>query len=165
MITSLPDVLSDLRSAEYFAKPWHMVPHKANLFKQNLTDGAISKHYCLGLCLHWVWGWSTGKFCVHTYELKAKTSNGSLSRRWFKWPSVNVTLAISGHLGVQNVCRGRVGKRPLCRSQVNSKNARVSQKIDRKGRWPLTPFQLYLCMIKRNLLRMPEYALLLVPGL
>ena len=32
------------------------------------------------------------------------------------------------------VDRGRVGKRLLCRSQINSKNARVSQIIDLKGR-------------------------------
>ena len=32
------------------------------------------------------------------------------------------------------VDRGHVGKRPLCRSELNSKNARVSQTIDRKGR-------------------------------
>ena len=31
---------------------------------------------------------------------------------------------------------GRVGKRPLCRSQINSKSARVSQTIDRKDRQP-----------------------------
>ena len=30
---------------------------------------------------------------------------------------------------------GHVGKRPLCRSQINSKNARVSQTIDRKSSW------------------------------
>ena len=31
------------------------------------------------------------------------------------------------------VDRGRDGKRPLCRTQINSKNARVSQTFDRKG--------------------------------
>ena len=30
--------------------------------------------------------------------------------------------------------RGRVGHRPLCRSQTNSKIAKVSQIIDHKGR-------------------------------
>ena len=31
---------------------------------------------------------------------------------------------------------GCVGKRPLCRSKINNEKARVSQTIDRKGRWP-----------------------------
>ena len=30
---------------------------------------------------------------------------------------------------------GSVGHRPLCRNQINSKNARMSQAIDQKGRW------------------------------
>ena len=52
----------------------------------------------------------------------------------FNWPSVHTALTVSGHLGVQ------IGW-PWPRwgatvSQIKSKNTRVSQTIDRKGRWP-----------------------------
>ena len=45
--------------------------------------------------------------------------------------SVHTALTISGDLGEKMIDRGRVGKRRLIRSQINSKNARVSQTIDR----------------------------------
>ena len=43
--------------------------------------------------------------------------------------SVHIALAVSGHLGVNMVDRGRVVQRPLCKGQIDSKNARVSQTI------------------------------------
>ena len=69
-------------------------------------------------------------------ELKSINSDSSLSRRdltghlfTLRWPLVVIWVC-------KLVDRGRVGERPLCRSQIKSKNARVSQTIDRKGRWP-----------------------------
>ena len=38
MVTCLPVLLSDLRSAARFAKPYGF-PHSANMFTQHLTDG------------------------------------------------------------------------------------------------------------------------------
>ena len=74
------------------------------------------------------------RLILSAFKLKAIDSDPSLSCRGFNWPSVNIALAVSGHLGVQMLDRGHVGKKPLCRSQINSKNAMVSQTIDRKGR-------------------------------
>ena len=111
-----------------------MVPLNANLFTQHPTDGAISKHYHLGLCSNSVRGWSTSKFWVHMNK-KTINSDRSLSCRWFNWPSVNIALAFSSHLGVQNSWSWPCGKGLLCKSQINSKNTRVSQTIDREGRW------------------------------
>ena len=48
--------------------------------------------------------------------------------------SVQIALAVSGHLGLSMVEHGRVGQRPLCRGQIDRKNARVSQTNDSKGR-------------------------------
>ena len=48
--------------------------------------------------------------------------------------SVHIALIVSGHLGVNMVDRDRVRERPLCTSQIENENARVSQTNDRKGR-------------------------------
>ena len=45
------------------------------------------------------------------------------------WPLVVIWV-------YRTVDHDHVGKRPLWRSQINSKNASVSQTIDRKGRGP-----------------------------
>ena len=47
---------------------------------------------------------------------------------------VSVALTVSGLLGVKRVDGGRIGQRPLCRGQIDCKNAaRVSQTNDREG--------------------------------
>ena len=124
MVTSLPVILSDQMSPSLSP----MAPLSANLFMQH-SDGAIRK-YCLGLCLHSVSGCSTGKFLEYN-ELKVTTAFladdliGYLST--LLWPSMVIWM-------YKMVDHGHLGKRPLCRSQINSNNARVSQTIDRKGR-------------------------------
>ena len=49
---------------EMFGEAWSpmSVPDLAPDDDEHLPDGAISKHYRIGLCLHSVWVWSTGKF-------------------------------------------------------------------------------------------------------
>ena len=47
-------------------------------------------------------------------------------------PSVHIAVAVSGQFDVNTVDRDRVRERPLCRGQIDSKNASVSQTNDRK---------------------------------
>ena len=51
----------------------------------------------------------------------------------FNRQSVHTALNVSGHWVYKMIDCGRIGKRPLCSSQINSKNARVSQTIDCKA--------------------------------
>ena len=81
-----------------------------------------------------VWRRSTGKYRV--CELMAISSDHTLSRRRFNQPSVHIASAVSLVFIwlYKMVDRGRIGQRPLCRIQINSEMARVSQTIDPKGR-------------------------------
>ena len=72
---------------------------------------------------------TVSKYCIHVWELTAVLS-------------VHVALAVSGlggRFGVNMVDRGCVGQRPLCRGQIDSENAKVSQTTNGcKFRWPVS---------------------------
>ena len=110
-------------SKDFFSKP-------SNICAERLTDRASGKCFRLGL---WTVSWeTTGKYRVNVNKRQCQLS------------SVQIALAVSAHLGLNLVDLGRVGQRPLYRGQIGSKNVRVSQINDRKGRWPSRQFLLYM---------------------
>ena len=50
--------------------------------------------------------------------------------------SFHIALVVAGHLDVTMLGRDRIRERPLCRGQIDCKNAKGAQAHDRKGRRP-----------------------------